>query len=370
MLQVTNGYLKKIIMNKTFVTSVFIFMMSFCVFAQDYPTPLEGDYVIKDFKFDSGEKLKYLNLHYTTLGKPSRGEDGKINNAILIKHGTTGSGKQFLSERFAGYLFGPGQTLDATKYFIILTDDIGHGQSSKPSDGMRMNFPKYTYDDMVRANYHLLTEHLKVDHLRLVIGTSMGGMQSWVWGYMYPDFIDAIMPLASVPVEIAGRNRIQRALIVKLIEMDPEWKKGNYKDQPKLGLSGAIGQLMFMVSSPLLWQKQAPTRLQSEEMLDNVLDRYLFNMDANDMIYAFESSRNYNPAPHLSKIKAPLIAINSADDQVNPPELKLIEKEMVKVEKGTFILLPITDQTSGHGTHSNPSIWDEYLKYLLAISIK
>lgn len=369
MQQVINHLLRKV-MKKTSFTLLFIFLLIISVFGQDYPTPVEGDYIVDAFKFDTGETLKSLNLHYTTLGNPTKGADGKVNNAVLIKHGTTGTGKQFLSSRFAGSLFGPGQTLDATKYFIILPDDIGHGQSSKPSDGLHMEFPKYTYDDMVRANYQLLTKDLKVDHLRLVMGTSMGGMQSWVWGYSYPDFMDAIMPLASIPVEIAGRNRMQRALIVKLIEMDPEWKNGDYKEQPKLGLSGAIGQLMFMVSSPLQWQKQAPTREKSEEMLDKMVDRYLSAMDANDMIYAFESSRNYNPAPNLSKIKAPLIAINSADDQVNPPELKLIEEEIKKVEKGTFILLPITDETSGHGTHSNPVIWDEYLKYLLAISNK
>jgi homoserine O-acetyltransferase len=337
---------------------------------QDYPTPVEGDYVIDEFEFESGEKLKDLNLHYTTLGEPTKGKDGKVNNAILIKHGTTGTGHQFLSSKYAGNLFGPGQALDANKYFIILPDDIGHGKSSKPSDGLRMDFPKYTYDDMVLANYKLLTEHLKVDHLRLVTGTSMGGMQSWVWGYTYPDFMDAIMPLASLPVEIAGRNRMQRAMMVKLIEMDPEWKNGNYEEQPKVGLSGAIGQLMFMVSSPLQWQKLAPTREESEELLNNMVERYLSIMDANDLIYAFESSRNYNPAPHLSKIKAPLIAVNSADDQVNPPELGLMEEQIQKIENAKFVLLPITDETSGHGTHSNPTIWGKYLEELLAISAK
>jgi homoserine O-acetyltransferase len=290
-------------MKYKFLVSISIILFSFNMLGQDYPTPVEGDYVIDEFKFESGEKLENLNLHYTTLGKPTKGEDGKVNNAILIKHGTTGTGHQFLSSKYAGNLFGPGQTLDANKYYIILTDDIGHGKSSKPSDGLRMDFPKYTYDDMVLANYKLLTENLNVDHLRLVTGTSMGGMQSWVWGYTYPDFMDAIMPLASLPVEIAGRNRMQRAMIVKLIEMDPKWENGNYKEQPKLGLAGAIGQLMFMVSSPLQWQKRAPTREEAEKMLDDMVERYLSIMDANDMIYAFESSRNYNPAPHLSKIK-------------------------------------------------------------------
>ena len=357
-------------MKKLAYILIFIFLQNSWLLAQVYPTPVEGNYTISNFHFENGETLKNLKLHYTTIGSPTTDDDGKVNNAVLIKHGTTGSGKGFLSSRFAGNLFGPGQTLDATKYFIILTDDIGHGESSKPSDSLHMDFPKYTYDDMVLANYKLLTEHLNVDHLRLVMGTSMGGMQSWVWGYTYPDFMDAIMPLASLPVEIAGRNRIQRAMIVKLIEMDPEWKHGDYKEQPKLGLSGAIGQMMFMVSSPLQWQKSAPTKEKAEKMLDNLLERYLSIMDANDMIYAFESSRNYNPAPHLSKIKAPLLAINSADDQVNPPELGLMEREIKHVDNGKFILLPITDQTSGHGTHSNPTIWGEYLKELLVLSEK
>ncbi|HCE55989.1 MAG TPA: hypothetical protein DER05_13750 [Lutibacter sp.] len=355
-------------MRKIYMFLIFLILFVNGMISQNYPTPLEGDYVIENFKFESGEKLKDLNLHYITLGKITKGKDGKVNNAVLIKHGTTGSGKGFLSPKFAGNLFGPGQLLDANKYFIILTDDIGHGNSSKPSDGLLMDFPKYTYDDMVHANYKLLTEHLNIDHLRLVMGTSMGGMQSWVWGYTYPDFMDAIMPLASLPVEIAGRNRMQRALIVRLIKMDPEWKNGRYSEQPKVGLSGAIGQLMFMVSSPLQWQKSTPTREEAEEMLDKLVDRYLSILDANDMMYAFESSRFYNPATHLSKIKAPLVAINSADDQVNPPELGLMEKEIKKVEKGTYILLPITDETSGHGTHSNPTIWGKYLADLLMIS--
>lgn len=347
-----------------------ILLSNIGMYAQNYPKPNEGDYVIPNFEFESGETLKDLKLHYTTIGTPVKGEDGVVNNAVLIKHGTTGSGKGFLSSKFAGNLFEPGQILDANKYFIILTDEIGHGQSSKPSDSLHMDFPKYTYDDMVRANYKLLTEHLKINHLRLVMGTSMGGMQSWVWGYTYPNFMDAIMPLASLPVEIAGRNRMQRAMLVKLIEMDPEWKNGDYKEQPKLGMSGAIGQMMFMVSSPLQWRKRAPTREKAEKMLDDLLDRYLSIMDANDMIYAFESSRYYNPAPHLPKIKAPLIAINSADDQVNPPELGEMEEKIKKVSNGKFILLPITDQTSGHGTHSNPTIWGKYLKELLTISDK
>jgi homoserine O-acetyltransferase len=334
----------------------------------DFPAAVEGDYVISDFAFKSGEQLGQLKLHYTTLGNPTKDNKGHINNAVLIMHGTTGSGSAFLSKQFGGNLFGKDQLLDATKYFIILTDDIGHGKSSKPSDGLRMKFPKYNYDDMVLANYKLLTEHLKVDHLRLVMGTSMGGMHTWMWGYTYPDFMDALMPLASLPVEIAGRNRIQRKMAIKLVEMDPEWKDGNYTQQPKLGMSGAILSLMFMVSSPLQWQMAAPTRDAAELMMESLLNRYSAGLDANDLIYAFDSSRDYNPQPYLSKIKAPLVAINSADDQVNPPELLLMEKEITKVKNGKYVLLPITDKTTGHGTHSNPKIWGEYLKELLLLS--
>ena len=346
-----------------------LLLLTVCIQTSDaqmaFPKPLEGDYTIKNFNFRSGENLEELKLHYTTIGKITKDKNGQVNNAVLIMHGTTGTGAAFLSDQFGGNLFGKGQLLDATKYFIILTDDIGHGKSSKPSDGMRMKFPKYNYDDMVLANYMLLTEHLKIDHLRLVMGTSMGGMHTWVWGYTYPDFMDALMPLASLPVEIAGRNRIQRKMAIKLIEMDSEWKGGNYIEQPKEGMTGAILSLMFMVSSPLQWQINAPTRETAEAMMEKTLSRYSSILDANDLIYAFDSSRDYNPQPFLSKIKAQLVAINSADDQVNPPELGIMEKEIKNVTNGSFILLPITDKTSGHGTHSNPKIWGEHLEQLL-----
>lgn len=334
----------------------------------NYSSPREGNYQIKDFVFVNGEKLPSLNLHYTIIGKPQTNDKGKVTNAIIIMHGTTGNGINFLSAMFAGGLFGPGQLLDATKYCIVLPDAIGHGKSSKPSDGLHMKFPKYTYDDMVLADYRLLTEHLQINHARLIMGTSMGGMHTWVWAYQYPDFMDALMPLASIPVAIGGRNRIQRKMAIDLIKMDPEWKGGEYVQQPKLGLSGAISSLIFMTSSPLQWQKQAPTRELAETMLDNLEKRYLGSLDANDFIYQFDASRDYNPAPYLSKIKAPLFAINSADDQVNPPELGLMEKEIEKVKKGKYILLPITDKTTGHGTHSNPSIWGQHLKELLLLS--
>ena len=333
-----------------------------------YPKPIEGDYLIHNFTFQKGESLKEVNLHYRTIGKIKKDKNGLVTNAVLIMHGTTGNGAGFLSQRFAGGLFGDGQLLDANKYFIILTDAIGHGNSSKPSNGLHMKFPKYTYDDMVLLQYKLLTEHLGVNHLRLVMGTSMGGMNTWVWGYTYPDFMDALMPLASLPVEIAGRNRMNRKMILDAITMDPEWKNGEYKTQPKLGLTAAVHAMIFMVSSPLQWQKAAPTREKSEAMFKNLVDRYYANLDANDMIYQFDASREYNPLPHLDKITAPCFAINSADDQVNPPELKILDEAIKKVKNGRYILLPITDQTSGHGTHSNPAIWGKYLKELLEIS--
>ncbi len=350
---------------------LFAFMCPFALPAlsgqrtSNYPTPVEGDFVIKDFKFESGETLPELRLHYTTIGAPSRDASGKVVNAILIMHGTTGNGSGFLSNRFAGGLFGPGQLLDATRHYIILPDGIGHGKSSRPSDGLRMRFPKYTYNDMVAAQYRMLNEHLGVNHLRLVMGTSMGGMMTWVWGYMYPDFMDALMPLASLPVEIAGRNRMMRKMVIDSIRNDPEWKGGEYTSPPVYGLTGAIHIMIFMVSSPLQWQKGSPTREAAETFLQNRINGYLRSLEANDMIYQYDASREYNPAPHLEKIKAPLYAVNSADDQVNPPELGILEVEIKRVKRGRYILIPISDQTSGHGTHSNPAIWGRYLEELL-----
>ncbi|WP_151089050.1 alpha/beta fold hydrolase [Hymenobacter baengnokdamensis] len=335
-----------------------------------YPAPVEGDFMLPKFRFESGETLPTLTIHYTTVGQPRRDKAGKIVNAVLIMHGTTGAGSNFLSEQFAGHLFGPGQLLDAAKYYNILPDAIGHGRSSKPSNGLRMKFPKYNYDDMVVANYQLLTEKLGVAHARLVMGTSMGGMETWVWGYKYPDFMDALLPLASLPVEIAGRNRMLRKMAIDLIEMDPAWQGGAYTTEPKVGLTGAESSLIFMTSSPKQLQKQAPTRELAEAALAKIEARYYSSLDANDMIYQFDASRDYNPAPHLAAIKAPLFAINSADDQVNPPELGILETEIKRVAKGRYILLPITDLTTGHGTHSNPAVWGNYLQELLTLSEK
>jgi len=330
-----------------------------------YPAPVEGDFVVRDFRFGTGERLAELNLHYTTIGTPQKDAAGRTANAVLIMHGTGGTGRGFLSANFAGQLFGPGQLLDATKYFIILPDAIGHGKSSKPSNGLRMKFPKYTYDDMVTAQFRLVTEGLGVNHLRLVMGTSMGAMHAWVWGYTHPDFMDALMPLASNPVEIAGRNRMIRQMIVDAITGDPDWKNGEYTAQPMRGLTNAEHFLLLMTSVPLQWQKELPTHAMADSALAARTTRALATLDANDMLYQFQASREYNPAPHLEKIIAPLFAINSADDQVNPPELGVMEREIGKVKQGRYILIPISDKTRGHGTHSLPAIWGEYLRELL-----
>jgi homoserine O-acetyltransferase/O-succinyltransferase len=346
------------------LTLALIFISTFGI-AQQLPTPVEGDFTIRDFRFESGESLPELKLHYRTLGTPGRDASGVVRNAVLILHGTGGTGAQFLSRTFAGVLFGPGQLLDSSKFFIILPDGIGHGQSSKPSDGLHARFPHYGYQDMVRAQYRLLTYGLAVNHLRLVMGTSMGGMHTWVWGEEHPDFMDALMPLASLPVQIAGRNRMIRRMVMDSIKSDPEWNNGEYKTQPVRGLTSAVYALMFMSSSPLQQQKQAPTREAADRLFDTQVRGSLGPRDANDMLYQFDASRDYDPSPKLEGIKAPLVAINSADDQVNPPELGIMEREIKRVKRGRFILIPVSDQTRGHGTHSLPELWKEHLAALL-----
>lgn len=353
-----------------FLGLVCALLLSIAGHAQTALSGIHSDYRIKDFKFESGESLSPLNIHYVTLGRPAKDKQGNIVNAVLIMHGTTGNGQGFLSQQFGGNLFKPGQLLDSTKYFIILPDGIGHGKSSKPSDGMHMKFPKYTYNDMVKADYQLLTEHLGVKHLRLVMGTSMGGMHTWVWGYTYPDFMDALMPLASLPVEIAGRNRMWRKMAINMVESDPAWKGGEYTSPPKLGLAGAYQCLFFMGSSAIQLLRKAPTRAKADSLAEVTVSNNINRLEANDLIYQLDASRDYNPSPHLSKIKAPLFAINSADDEINPPELQIMEKEIVKVNKGRYILLPITDKTQGHGTHSLPVIWGGYLKELLELTVR
>src|SRR5713226_9455592 len=334
-----------------------------------FPTPVEGDFVARNFTFGTGDRLPSLNLHYRTIGTPRRDASGVVRNAVLILHGTGGTGAGFLSRTFGGELFGSGQLLDASRYFIVLPDGIGHGKSGKPSDGMHARFPKYTYDDMVRAQHLLLTDGLKVNHLRLVLGTSMGAMHCWVWGEMFPGFVDGLVPLASAPTEIAGRNRVMRRMIMNSITHDPAWKNGEYTEQPHDGLVGAINLLMMMTSSPLQWHKTAPTRDAADKWYEDQITWRLASTDANDMLYQYKASRDYDPSPKLEKITAPLLAINSADDVVNPPELGIMEKLMPRVKRGRYILIPTSDQTRGHGTHSLPAIWGprlaEFLKELM-----
>lgn len=329
-----------------------------------WPAATEHDFVLKDFRFVSGETLPELRLHYRTLGAPRKDAAGRVANAVLIMHGTTGSGAQFMRREFAGELFGPGQLLDSTRFFIILPDGIGHGKSSKPSDGLRARFPRYGYADMVEAQHRLLTEGLTVDHLRLVMGTSMGGMHTWMWGERYPDFMDALMPLASLPTQISGRNRAWRRVAIDAIRHDPEWRNGDYTSQPQ-GLRTAAEMLYLVGSNPVLRQKQAPTLVDADRALDEYVANAMKTMDANDVLYALEASRDYNPGPGLEKIRAPLLAVNSADDLINPPELGILEREIARVRNGRAIVIPLSDKTAGHGTHTLAGIWMQYLAELL-----
>jgi homoserine O-acetyltransferase len=331
------------------------------------PQPVEGDWVARDFTFHTGDKLPELRLHYTTLGTPARDAAGHVRNAVLIMHGTGGSGRPFLGPNFGGELFGKDQPLDAARYYIILPDAIGAGHSTKPSDGLHARFPHYNYDDMVRADYLLLHEGLGVDHLRLVMGTSMGGMHTWVWGETYPDFMDALMPLASAPVAIVGRNRMFRAMVIQAIRGDPAWKDGEYTTPPVQGLMAAHYALFTMTSSPMQLHKINSTREQADHAVAALRERAR-TVDANDMLYQFEASSDYNPSPNLDKIKAPLWAVNSADDEVNPPELGILEREIKKVPRGRYILIPTSDETRGHGTHSRAVVWKNYLADLLRLT--
>jgi homoserine O-acetyltransferase/O-succinyltransferase len=330
-----------------------------------WPAPQEGDFIVRDFHFQSGETMPELRLHYTTLGKPATNAKGRTTNAVLILHGTGGAGGQFLRPIFAGVLFGQGQLLDASKYFIILPDNIGHGKSSKPSDGMRGHFPQYEYADMVTLQHELLEKGLGVNHLRLLLGTSMGCMHSWMWAETYPDQADAVMPLACLPVQIAGRNRLWRKMVIDGIRQDPDWKNGDYSTQPRAALQIGADFLLTAGSAPLHMQEDLPTRDAADKYLDESIKRMTATLDANDFLYAVSASRNYDPSSKLNTIKAPVMFVNSADDFINPPELGIAEREIKKVKNGKFILLPASDQTFGHGTHTHAAVWQHYLKELL-----
>jgi homoserine O-acetyltransferase/O-succinyltransferase len=348
--------------NLVFILPLFFKTVLLC--AADYPVPTEGDYGIPNFKFASGETLPELRVHYRTIGKAEKNAEGKTSNAVLVMHGTTGSGAQFIRPEFAGELFGKDQPLDASKFFIIMPDGIGHGKSSKPSDALHAKFPRYGYRDMIEAQYRLLTDGLGVDHARLVMGTSMGGMQTWLWAESHPDFMDALMPLASLPRQISGRNRAWRRIIIDAIRNDPTWSEGTYKTQPA-SLRTAAEMLWLMSSNPVLRQKEAPTLAKTDEVLDKFVAAIVKADDANDFLYALEASRDYDPEPDLEKIRAPLLAINFADDLINPPELKILEDEIKRVRHGRAMVIPFSDKTRGHGSHTVAALWKDELVRLL-----
>lgn len=330
--------------------------------AQTYPAPKEGTWIARDFKFHTGEAMPELRLHYRTIGEPS-------GEPVIILHGTTGSGAGMLSPAFAGELFGPGQPLDASKYFIILPDAIGHGKSSKPSDGMRARFPRYNYDDMVVAQYKVVTEALRIRHVRLIIGNSMGGMHTWIWGVTYPDFMDALVPMAAQPTEMSSRNWMMRRLIIDTIRNDPEWKNGDYTTQPKAFRSATVFYAIASNGGTLAYQKLAPTRAAADKLLDQRLAAP-FNFDANDFLYQWDSSRDYNPAPKLERITAALLAINSADDERNPPETGLMERALKRIPNGKLYLIPASGDTRGHGTTAMAKFYKKQVEELLRTAPK
>ena len=332
-------------------------LLSFATQAQNAPAPADGTWVAKNFRFHTGEVMEELRIQYTTLGSPA-------NPPVLILHGTTGSGRGQLSPNFGNELFGPGQPLDASKYFVILPDAIGHGRTAKPSDGLRARFPRYNYDDMVLAQYRLVTEGLGIKHLRLVLGNSMGGMHTWLWGVNYPDFMDALVPMASMPTEMSGRNWIMRRLIVDSIRRDPEWMEGNYARQPK---SAQFASVFFGLATNGGNQglyKAAPSRDKADALLNARLAAP-FAHDANDTLYQWDSSRDYNASPGLEKISATLLAINSADDERNPPELGIMEKELKRIRNARLFLVPGSADTFGHGTTGNARFWKAQVEELL-----
>jgi len=332
--------------------------------------PVPGDFTLKDFTFTSGEKLPELRIHYMTLGTARRDAAGHVTNAILIMHGTTGSGQQFARKQFADVLYGPGQPLDLTRYFVILPDDIGHGNSSKPSDGLHARFPHYGYADMVEAEHALVVDGLKVDHLRLVMGTSMGCMHAWMWAEKWPAIMDAVMPLACLPQQIAGRNRQWRKMLIDGIQQDPDWQGGEYTKQPRAALLGASHLMTLAGSAPIADQKRLPTRDAADKDVEDGEARFLATHDANDVLYAVAASRDYDPSADLEKITAAVLFVNSGDDFINPPELAVAEREIKRVKHGKFLLIPASESTHGHGTHTWGVFWQKDLKELLDSTAK
>lgn len=332
--------------------------------------PVSGDFTVKDFAFGSGEKLPELRIHYMTLGTARRDAAGHATNAVLVMHGTTGSGQQFARKQFADELFGPGQPLDLTRYYVILPDDIGHGSSSKPSDGMHARFPHYGYIDMVEAEHALVVDGLHVDHLRLVMGTSMGCMHTWLWAEKWPAIMDAVMPLACLPDQIAGRNREWRKMVIDAIRQDPAWMGGEYTQQPRGALLEASHMLTLAGSAPLADQKRLPDRDAADKAVETAEAGFVSTHDANDVLYAVDASRDYDPSPDLEKITAPVLFVNSADDFINPPELGIAEREIKRVKHGKFVLIPASESTHGHGTHTWGTFWKKDLQQLLDATAK
>jgi len=328
-----------------------------------WPTQ-EADVLLKDFRFASGETLPELRIHYTTLGHPHRNAVGDIDNAVMVLHGTGGTGQQFLRPQFADELYGPGQPLDIRKYWIILPDNIGHGKSSKPSDGLKMRFPRYDYADMVEAQ-HAMLQHLGISRMRLIMGTSMGCMHSFMWGEMYPTFARALMPLACEPIEIAGLNRMWRQMLIDAIEADPAWNGGNYTSEPTQGLRTAESILVIAGGAPLYLQAEYPTREKAVAYVRQTVTNGMKSLDANDMIYQFDSSRNYNPWPGLEKITTPMTWVNSADDFINPRNLPIPQQAVKRMKNAQFRLIPESADTHGHGTHTWAKFWKADLIALL-----
>jgi homoserine O-acetyltransferase len=328
--------------------------------------PHEGDFVMHDFKFADGESLAEVRLHYTTLGEPRRDASGRVNNAVVILHGTNRRGGVFLVPSFAGVLFGPGQLLDTAKYYVILPDQLGAGagKSSKPSDGLRAKFPHYDYADMVRASQTLLSEGLQVNHLRLLVGASMGCMEGWMWGESNPDDIDALMLLSCLPVQVAGRNRMVRKIMIDDIRHDPGWNDGNYA-HPPYGLRAALGHLLVVGSAPTLWQAEYPTAALADKYVDQYIEENMKTTDANDFLYQYDASRNYDPVGDLEKVRAHVMLVNVQDDFWNPGEMGVAEREIKRVKSGTFVLMPVSEQTRGHYTFFQAAVWQKYLAQLL-----
>jgi homoserine O-acetyltransferase/O-succinyltransferase len=337
-------------------------LLAFAGAAADFPTPKQGTWVAKDFKFHTGEVMPELKLAYTTVGDP-KGEP------VLMLHGTTGSAASMLTPAFGGEMFGAGQPLDATKYFIIIPDAVGHGQSAKPSDGLRAKFPRYNYDDMVAAHHRLLSEHLGIKHVRLVMGNSMGGMHTWIWGVTHPGFMDALVPMASQPTEMSSRNWMMRRLIIDSIRNDPDYNGGNYSAQPKSAQFASVFYGIGTNGGDLAYQKNAPTREAADKLLDARL-KAPFRGDANDILYQWDSSRDYNPSPKLERIEAALLAINAADDERNPPETGIMERELKRLKNGRLFLIPASESTAGHGTTGSARHYTQALREFLQATPK